>query len=278
LEEVLAERLPSNIVPLVSKSFDIIGDIAIIELSNEAEPFEKSIGEALMKVHKNVKAVYSKAGPITDNQRLRPLRHVLGASRTETIHKELGCRFKIDISKVFFSPRLSTEHSRVAEQVRLGECVVDMFAGVGPFSILIAKRLEDVEVHAIDANPEAAKLIAENARMNKVQDRITVWSDDARVVVKDNLLGKATRVIMNHPSEAKDFLRPACEALRRDGGIVHYYTFAEGAQSEFEARTEFTRGLADPGWKVDKFLATRKVRGVAPMKWQIALDARLTPA
>jgi tRNA (guanine37-N1)-methyltransferase len=278
LEEVLAKRLPSNIVPLVSKSFDVIGDIAIIELSTAAEPFEKSIGEALMKVHKNVKAVYSKAGPITDNQRLRPLRHVIGASRTDTIHKELGCRFKIDISKVFFSPRLSTEHSRVAEQVRLGECVVDMFAGVGPFSILIAKRLEDVKVHAIDANPEAAKLIAENARMNKVQDRITVWSDDARVVVKDNLLGKATRVIMNHPSEAKDFLGPACEALRRDGGIVHYYTFAEGAQSEFEARTELTRGLTDPGWKVDKFLATRKVRGVAPMKWQVALDAKLMPA
>src|SRR6267378_305133 len=248
LEEVLARQLPSSIVSLVSKSFDVIGDIAIIELSPATEPFEKDIAEALMKVHKNVKTVYSKAGPITDNQRLRPLHHVLGAVRTETIHKELGCRFKIDISKAFFSPRLSSEHNRVAEQVRPRECVVDMFAGVGPFSILIAKRLEDVQVHAIDANPEAAKLIAENARMNKVQDRITVWSDDARVVVKDNLLGKATRVIMNHPSEAKDFLRPACEALRRDGGIVHYYTFAEGAQSEFEARTEFTRGLADPGW------------------------------
>jgi len=278
LEEVLARQLPSSIIPLVSKSFDVIGDIAIIELSPTTEPFEKSIAEALMKVHKNVKTVYSKAGPITDNQRLRPLHHVLGANRTQTIHTEMGCRFKIDISKAFFSPRLSAEHGRVAEQVRRGEHVVDMFAGVGPFSILIAKRLNDVQIDAIDANPEAAKLIEENARMNKVQDRMKVWSGDARVVVKNNLAGMASRVVMNHPSQAREFLEPACEALRRDGGIVHYYTFAEGADCELEARKELAGALDNAGWKVEKFMATRKVRGVAPMKWQVVLDAKLAPA
>src|SRR6267143_376652 len=234
LEEVLARQLPSSIIPLVSKSFDVIGDIAIIELSPATEPFEKDIAEALMKVHKNIKTVYSKAGPITDNQRLRPLHHVLGAFRTETIHKELGCRFKIDISKVFFSPRLSAEHKRVAEQVRPGECVVDMFAGVGPFSILIAKRSNDVQIHAIDANPEAAKLIGENARMNKVQDRIRVWEGDARVVVKNSLSGVATR--------------------------------------------ELAAALDNSDWKIEKLIETRKVRGVAPLKWQIVIDAKLAPA
>jgi tRNA (guanine37-N1)-methyltransferase len=153
-----------------------------------------------------------------------------------------------------------------------------MFAGVGPFSILIAKRLEDVQVHAIDANPEAAKLIEENAGMNKVQDRINVWSGDARDVVKNNLLGVATRVIMNHPSQAIEFLEPACEALRRDGGIVHFYTFAEGTDSESKARKELAGALVNSGWKVERVVATRKVRGVAPMKWQVAVDARLVPA
>ncbi len=278
LEEVLAQQLPSTIIPLVSKSFDVIGDIAVVELSPTAEPYEKNIAEALMEVHKNVKTVYSKAGPIIDNQRLRPLHHVLGADRTETIHKELGCRFKIDISKAFFSPRLSAEHKRVAEQVRPGECVVDMFAGVGPFSILIAKRLNDVQIHAIDANPEAAKLIGENARMNEVQDRITVWAGDARVVVKNNLSGIATRVIMNHPSQAEEFLEPACEGLRRDGGIIHYYTFTEGLDSESKARKELAGALDNSGWKVEKTMATRKVRGVAPMKWQVVIDAKVGPA
>jgi tRNA (guanine37-N1)-methyltransferase len=278
LEEVLAQKLPSSIIPLVSKSFDVIGDIAIIELSPQAEPFEKNVAEALMRVHKNVKTVYSKSGPITDNRRLRPLHHILGARRTETIHKELGCRFKIDISKVFFSPRLSEEHKRVADQVRPGESVVDMFAGVGPFSILIAKRLNDVQIHAIDANPEAAKLIEENARMNKVQDRIKVWSGDVRMVVKSNLSGIATRVIMNHPSQAREFLGPGCEALRHDGGIVNYYTFAEGVDSESKARRELAAALDNLGWKIEKTIETHKVRGVAPMKWQIAIDAKVAPA
>ena len=278
LEEVLAQQLPSSIVPLVSKSFDVIGDIAIIELSPTTEPFEKDIAEALMKVHKNVKTVYSKAGAITDNQRLRPLHHVLGAARTETIHKELGCRFKIDISKAFFSPRLSSEHNRVAEQVRPGECVVDMFAGVGPFSILIARRLEDVQVNAIDANLEAVKLIRENAKLNRVQDRVKVWPGDARTVIKDNLLGIATRAIMNHPSQARGFLEPACETLRRDGGILHYYTFADGLDSESKARKELTNAIDSSVWTVENPIATHKVRGVAPMKWQIAVDAKLEPA
>ena len=278
LEKVLAQQLPSDIVPLVSKSFDVIGDIAIIELSPTTEPYEKNIAGALMKVHKNVKSVYSKAGPITDNQRLRPLHHVLGADRTVTIHKELGCRFKIDISKAFFSPRLSSEHQRVAEQVRAGECVVDMFAGVGPFSILIAKRLEEVRIHAIDANPEAAKLIRENAKLNKVQGRLNVWTGDARTIVKDNLVGMATRVIMNHPSQAKEFLEPACETLRHDGGIVHYYTFADGLDSESKARNELSTAVDNSGWKVEKTMATHKVRGVAPMRWQVAVDAKLAPA
>jgi tRNA (guanine37-N1)-methyltransferase len=277
LQEILAEQVPSSIIPLVAKSFDLIGDIAIIELSPATEPFEKRIAEALMKIHKNIKIVYSKAGPITDNQRLRPLHHVLGANRTETIHKELGCLFKIDISKAFFSPRLSTEHLRVAQQVQPGECVVDMFAGVGPFSILIAKRLNNVQVHAIDANPDAANLIAENARMNRVQDRIKVWSSDARVIIENYLLGKATRVIMNHPSQTREFLEPACEALQPDGGIVHYYTFAQGEDGGLEARKELALALDTTGWKIEKIMTTRKVRGVAPMKWQVALDAKLVP-
>ena len=278
LEELLSGTLPSSVIPLVSKSFDVIGDLAIIELSPTAEPFERSIAEAVMKVHKNVKAVYSKAGAITGNERVRPLHHILGAKRTETIHKEQGCRFKVDVSKAYFSPRLSTEHKTVAEQVRPGECVVDMFAGVGPFSIMIAKRQSDVEIHAIDANPDAAELITENAKLNKVQDRIRVWAGDSSAVVKDNLKGTSTRVIMNHPSQARRFLEPACEALRREGGIIHYYTFADGLDSELKASKELANALDDSAWKIKKIIETRKVRGVAPMRWQIAVDALLAPA
>ena len=276
LEEILAQRVPVEIVPLVSKSFDIIGDIAIIELSASAEKFERMIAEALMEVHKSVRTVYSKAGPITTSQRLRPLHLVLGADHSETIHKEHGCRFKVDVLKAFFSPRLSSEHKRVAEQVKPNEAVVDMFAGVGPFSILIAKRLEKVKVHAVEANTEATKLIEENARLNRVLDKITVWSGDAGTVVRKSLSGSADRVIMNHPSEAHRFLEDAGRAIKRSGGTIHYYTFADGEDCETKAKQEFAQGLSNSKWDIER-TTTHRVRGVAPMKWQIVVDARVVP-
>ena len=104
-----------------------------------------------MEVHPNVRAVFAKSGWVSGTERIMPLRYVAGENRTQTIHKEHGCSFKVDLSKVFFSPRLSSEHQRIAKLVDEGERVVDMFAGVGPFSILIAKGLSDVRVEAIDA-------------------------------------------------------------------------------------------------------------------------------
>ena len=276
-EEVLSKHLPKDIVPLVSKSFDIIGDIAIIELSPAAEPYERTIAESLTQVHTSVRTVFSKAGPIVDSLRLRPLHLVLGEDRSETIHKEHGCRFKVDVSKAFFSPRLSSEHKRVADQVAPGEAVVDMFAGVGPFSVLIAKRLDNVIVHAIDANPDAAKLIQENAKLNRVQDKITVWSGDARKVASKNLSRMADRVIMNHPSEAKNFLEDAAQAFKPSGGTLHYYTFADGEDSETKAEEELSGRFSGSLWKLET-TTTHKVRGIAPMKWQIVVDTRLVPA
>ena len=275
-EEVLSKHVPQDIIPFVSKSFDIIGDIAIMELSPAAEPYERTIAEALTQVHTGVRTVFSKAGPIVDSLRVRPLHLVLGENRSETIHKEHGCRFKVDVSKAFFSPRLSSEHKRVADQVAPGETVVDMFAGVGPFSVLIAKRLDNVVVHAIDANPEATKLIEENSKLNRVQNKITVWSGDAHKIVCKNLSRVADRVIMNHPSEAKNFLEDASKAFKSLGGTLHYYTFADGEDSETRAEEELGGRLSSSKWEIET-TTTHKVRGVAPMKWHIVVDAQVVP-
>ncbi len=277
LSEILEEGLPRNVTPLVSKSFDIIGDIGILELSPEAARFERKIADALTKVNKSVKVVYSKAGPVADEYRLRPLHHVLGPKRTKTSHKENGCILRVDVSKAFFSPRLSNEHNIVARQVNPDEVVVDMFAGVGPFSIQIAKKNPKTRIHAIDANPNATILIRENMRLNKVEHCVQVWTGDSRIIIKNELNGIATRILMNHPSQAKTFLDSACDALKPEGGTIHYYTFANSPNSELAAKRELATCLAKLGRKIEKTLAVRNVRGVGPGKWQVAVDARVTP-
>jgi tRNA (guanine37-N1)-methyltransferase len=275
LDEALGDEIPPETLEELPKSFDIVGDIAILELRPALAPFEKPVAQAILQVHSNVKAVYAKTGPIEGPERIRPLRHIAGEARTTTVHREYGCSFKVDLSRAFFSPRLSTEHQRIAQQVGEGERVVDMFAGVGPFTILIAKRVKNVIIDAIDSNPAAAELVRENARINKVSSKVRVHEGDAREVVRQ-LDRSATRVIMNHPSAARDFVVAACDALVSSGGVIHYYTFAEGEDSEIRSKRELEAAVATSNCSVRRFLGVRKVREVAPMSWQIAIDAEIS--
>ncbi len=276
IEDALAGIVPEVEYKDLPKSFDIVGDIAVLDVKPHLAKFEKQIGEAILRVHPNVRTVLAKEGPIIGTDRIRPVHHVTGERKTATVHQEFGCPFKVDISKAFFSPRLSTEHERVAKLVGEYESVVDMFAGVGPFSILIAKTHRQVRVDSIDANAEATSLIRENVRLNKVEGKVRIWNGDARRVTREHLEGTATRVIMNHPSAAEDFLDSACAALAKDRGIIHYYTFMEGEDCEEKAIAELATGVGIAGYLVEQVLRTRRVREVAPYRWQVAVDARAT--
>jgi len=278
LEEALS-LLPPEARASLPKAFDIIGDLAILELAPETTAYQSLIANALMTVHKNVKAVYSKAGPVSGEERVRPLKHLAGEARTSTIHKEFGCSFKVDIARAFYSPRLSSEHQRVTDLVQPGEHVIDMFAGVGPFPVLIAKRLSNVTIDAIDINPEATRLLEENLQLNHVKGLVRVWNKDAREAIQeDDLAGSATRIIMNHPSQARAFVDTAVQALRPMGGMLHYYTFAEGLEAEAYAVSELEDSLETVDWNIEETLYVHKVRGTSPMAWQIAVDARVGPS
>lgn len=274
LQDSLTNKVPSDVLGELPKSYDVIGDIAVVELSSRIDPFAEIIAEELLNTHPNVRSVFARTGPVEGSERIRPLRHLSGEDRTTTVHREFGCSFKVDLSSAFFSPRLSTEHQRVALQVQDGERVVDMFSGVGPFSILIAKTVTNVKVDAIDANPAAIRLVEENARINKVDSKVHIHSGDAQVIVRE-LGPQATRVIMNHPSAAKHFVGAACQAILPQGGSLHYYTFAAGENAEVLARHELNSAIAQTGRKVRKFHAVHKVREVGPMNWQIVIDARI---
>jgi tRNA (guanine37-N1)-methyltransferase len=276
LEEALAHRISPSLLSRLPRSFDVVGDIIVLQLDSDLGACETSIAEAMMEVHPNVRAVFAKSGEISGTERIMPLRLIAGENRTHTIHKEHGCSFEVDLSKVFFSPRLSTEHQRIALLVDKGERVVDMFAGVGPFSILIAKRVEDVRVEAIDANPQALELLRENVRLNKVESKVLAHLGDARDVIRENLTHGASRVIMNHPSASKDFIKAACDALKPTGGVIHYYTFV-GSSWETDSRNEIEHGVEASGYLAERVLGIHRVRDVAPMKWQVAVDLRVVP-
>jgi len=273
--ELLESKLPSYLLASIPKSMDIIGDIAIIEIPPELEPYKNDLGCAILQAHKGIRTVLAKASAITGTYRLREFTFIAGEPKTETIHKEHGCKYYIDLAKVYFSPRLSYEHSRVASLVKENEKVVDMFAGVGPFSILIAKTHENVRVYAIDINPSAFELLKKNIRLNRVENKVHPILGDAKQVVKDRLKGIADRVIMNLPEKAIEFLDAACETLKPEGGTIHFYTFAKASDSIENLKIRLQEEVEKAGRKVKKFLFSRSVRETAPYEWQIVLDVEV---
>lgn len=207
---------------LLPTSFDVVGDIAIIRLPDDLVPFAGDVGDAMRKAIPRLRTVAMDRG-VHGEFRVRSVEVVSGEPSTATVHTEYGLRFKVDVSTVYFNPRLAGERRRVSYLVREGEVVIDMFAGVGPFSIMIAKYSSPGEVHAIDINPDAIVLMRENIEVNKVQ-RVHPIMGDARELIPD--LPAADRIIMNLPHSAHEFLQDASLSLK-PGGTIHLYTISE---------------------------------------------------
>ena len=273
--DMLEEKIPPHILASLPKSLDIVGHVAIVEITSELEPFKSEIGRAILCVNKNVLTVLAKASPIDTQYRIRDFEVLAGEDRTETLHSEYGCRFLLDLRRVYFSPRLGFEHDRVSKLVDEGETVVDMFCGIGPFSILIAKRRSLVRIYAIDINPDAIRYLKENIRLNKVEEKVTPLLGDCRDIVREKLKGVAHRVIMNLPAQSLEFIDLACEAIRPAGGITHLYTFSD-EEPPFEKLKETLRKLILSAGRSAKEIEARIVKDVAPYKRQVVLDVSLT--
>ena len=273
--DLLSDKLPSNLLVNVPRAIDFIGGIAIVEISPELKDYKKLIGEALLKAHKQTKTVLAKSGAVEGVYRIRDFEVIAGPNKTATIYREYGCVYHVDVAKAYFSPRLSSEHNRVASQVKEGETVVDLFAGVGPFAIPIAKKHENVRVYAVDVNPDAVALLKRNVAVNRVEKQVVPVLGDARQVVKERLFGNADRVIMNLPETAYEFVDVACAALKVEGGVMHYYGFVKASDALEVATVRLTKAVNRNSRKIMKILLAKLVREVAPYTWQVAVDAEI---
>ncbi|MEM2341237.1 MAG: class I SAM-dependent methyltransferase family protein [Candidatus Bathyarchaeia archaeon] len=273
--DVLEDSLPPYLLASLPRSIDFIGDLAILEIPEELENYKKIIGEAVLKVFKHVRSVLAKSSAVKGIYRTREYEVIAGSENTETIHKEYGCKYFLDPRKVYFSPRLSYERYRVASQVNEGETIIDMFAGVGPFSILIAKTHRNVKIYSIDINPDAIEYLKRNIYVNGVFGKIYPIFGDSREIILNRLCGVADRVIMNLPERAIEYIDVACVALRSSGGIIHYYEFSSGPYAIEEARKRLIDTISNAGRIVEAIISERIVKEVAPYKWQISIDVKV---
>jgi len=276
LRKILSEFLPPDELVYVSNSYDILGDIAILRLTGTSRKHSQIIAEAIMSIHKNVKTVLAQTSPVRGDFRLRKLEYIAGENKAITLHKESGCLFSVNVGECYFSPRLFYERMRIAKQVRKGEVIVNMFAGVGCFSIVIAKYFNAEKLYSIDINPVAVQNMQENVRLNRVYGKVMPILGDAKEVIEKTLCHVADRVIMPLPEKAFEYLPYALLALKKAGGWIHYYDFEHAKKNEdpiVKVRLKVAEKLGSLGVAFEIPFG-RVIRTTGPNWYQIVLDIK----
>lgn len=276
LKEILQERLDSTELEKLSSSFDIIGTIAIIKIPESLTSKRKLIADALIEEIRPVKSVFCQVSAIEGDYRLRKLELISGENSPITEYKEHGCTFKVDVINTYFSPRLSTERLRIAKLTEPNEVIVNMFGGVGTFSIIISRYNKSAKVYSIDSNPIAIDMCRQNIEMNKLTGNVFPVLGDAEQEIHKGLKGIAKRVLMPLPEKAKDFVDAAVSSLENGSGTIHYFCHV-GADNKKNA---IQNGIINTSESFSKFDHTirnvRVVREVGPRFYQIVSDVMVT--
>lgn len=274
LKEILSKTLAPEELTYIYSSYDIIGDIAIIRLTETSKKYSQIIAETIKSIHRNVKTVLGQTSPIYGDFRLRKLQFIVGENRKVTIHRESGCLLCVNVEKCYFSPRLSYERMRIAKQIKNAEIVVNMFAGMGSFSVIIAKHSKVKKVFSIDINPAAVQYMQKNIRLNRLYGKIIPIHGDAKEVIKKRLSHLAERVLMPLPEKAFEYLPYALLALKKAEGWIHYYDFEHAKKNENpveKVKLKVAEKLANLGVSFQVTFG-RVVRTTGPNWYQVVLD------
>lgn len=256
LKELLKGDLPENRLPELPNGFEVIGDIAIVNLPRSLDNYRHLIAKAIVSHRKDVRTVLCKINKLKGEKRIAGF-EILSGTGTETFHRENNCTYFLDVTRTYFSTRLAYERNRIADIVSNGEDILVMFCGAGPFLIPIKKK-NDVRITGIDNNPDACYYLKKNLDINNVEGNVILSS------ALNNIFKRPfDRIVMPTPYGQDYFLDNARDLIRQ-GGIVHFYTFKK--DFEFE---HFRKLLEKRGWKI---IFTRKCGNVAPRVARYVFD------
>ena len=268
LENILSEEESAELF----SSFDQIGGIIVLRIPDSLKSKKKIIGKTLLDKVKTTRSVFYQSSPVEGEFRTRNLEILAGEDNTETEYKESGCRFLVDVEKAFFSPRLSTERERISRLVSDGEVMINMFGGVGMFSILAAK-MKNCAVYNIDINPDASLLCEKNIKLNKLKGNVISLNGDATKIIENKLQNLADRVLMLLPEKSDEFLDIATLAVKNNG-IIHYYSHVH-ADKKQDAPKLSEQHYLNIARNRSEILNSRIVRPIGPRFYQTVIDVKI---
>ncbi len=250
----------------MSKSFDVIGKIAIVQIDKKDNA--KKIAKSILKINKNIESVYAK-GKHTGRIRTQSIKFISGKKIEETIHKESGCLFKLNVKTCYFTPRLGTDRLELANKIKRNESVLVMFAGIAPYAIIISKHSKAKEIVCIELGKEPCKYAEESVKLNKIKN-IKIIQGDVRKV---KLNKKFDRILMPRAQLKEDFLKEAFKFSKK-GTKIHFYDFVfnkDFNQIKKEVKEKIEKKAKESKKKI-KILEIKKVREIAPYKYHVRVD------
>ncbi len=264
-------------------AFDVLGNIAIVKFSRDTKAkIKKQFANKLLRQNKSVKTVLEKTGKFKGRLRKQVTKHIAGEKTKEALYKENGCVFRFNIDKTYFSPRLSNERKELSKLVKKGEEVLVMFAGVGPYPIVIAKNSQDKKVYSNEINMEANKYYKLNMELNKVKDKVILLNGNIISVANKIKRGLAVNnkkiphkfdvIIMPRPQLKDIFLREAF-MLSKKGTRIFYYDFCK--EDEIDLIINKVKFSAKKHKKRIKILKIKKAGEIAPYKIRVRVDFRV---
>ncbi len=267
LREALKGVIPPSKIEEMNNAMDVVGDIAVLEIPDSVINLEKSIAWTVKRMMPKIKVVAKKDKKTKGKYRIRKISPLVGEKRTKTIARESGMSLLIDLNKAYYSSRMGAERIRILKQIRKGEKILIMFAGIGPYPILFSKY-KNVRCWANEWNPAAVKFMEENIRMNRVRDKVVMIPGDAHKVVPE-LKEKFDRICMILPSATHEFVKEVL-AVSKKGTVIHFYQFVH--EKEFQKRGKEIVKLFGNKVKVRKI---NKSGYYAPYVYRVCYDLKV---
>lgn len=254
------------------RSFNILGNIAVVNFSGGITSAEKKkFAQEILGKNNFIKTVLEKSGKFHGRLRKMETKHIAGEKNKEVLYKENNCSFRFNIDTTYFSPRLSNERREIAELIKKDSEVLVMFAGVAPFSIVIAKNSKPKKVYSNEINKEANKYAELNAEINGVKNKIEFVNGDIKKVApklkKENK--KFDFIVMPRPNLRESFLEQAF-MLSKKGTRVYYYDFCKVDKTNLIV--EKIKKQAEKFKRKVKILKVKSAGETAPYKIRVRVD------
>lgn len=257
---------------IAHRSYSVLGSVAIVNFPRGTKKKEKKhFALELLKKNKAIKTVLYKSGIFHGRLRTMKTKYLAGEKTKEIIYHENRCVFRFNVDKTYFSPRLSNERKEMCSKIKKGDEVLVMFAGVAPFSIVLAKNTKASKIYSNELNKRANKYAEMNIELNKVKDKVILINGNIRKIARK--LAKEKKkfdiIIMPRPQLKNSFLKEAF-ILSKKGTKIYYYDFCK--VNEVDAKVNMIKFEATKFGKKIKVLKVKHAGEIAPYKIRVRVD------